>query len=316
MSAKFLEGFGGKLAEQWIANLLTPAFVFWSGGLLAYIHRHGWESIAKYFPDSKLEPLQVAILAIVLIVILISSLFVQRFDTEVLRGLEGYWYSIFRRLGKPILQYATQRQIKQRNHVLAQWRSLHQTSKTTPLSARDRAEFVRCDRTLRQFPILEEDFLPTRLGNILRAAERRPFDRYGLDSIICWPRLWFLLPDSAKKDLQESRAELNNGVRLFSWSILFLIWSFWSGWAIPCGIISASFAYSWILDSAVIYGDLMESAFDLYRFSLYQSLRFPLPKTIAEEEAMGLKVTEYLFRGTYSPGLDFRTDAGKSGDLP
>ena len=41
MSAKFLEGFGGKLAEQWIANLFTPAFLFWTGGLLAYSHRYG-----------------------------------------------------------------------------------------------------------------------------------------------------------------------------------------------------------------------------------------------------------------------------------
>jgi hypothetical protein len=308
MSAKFLEGFGGKLAEQWIANLFTPAFIFWSGGLLAYIHRHGWEPIAKLFPDAKLEPLQVGILAIILILILISSVLVQRFDTEVLRGLEGYWYSIFRRLGKPILNYATQRQLKQRNDALTQWRSLYPKHKAQQLSAQDRIEFVRCDRTLRQFPVLEADFLPFRLGNILRAAERRPFDRYGLDSIICWPRLWLLLPDSAKKDLLESRAELNNGVRLFSWSILFLIWSIWSWWAIPCGMISAFFAYSWILDSATLYGDLIESAFDLYRFSLYQSLRFPLPKTIAEEEALGLKITEYLYRGTYPPGLDFIPD--------
>jgi hypothetical protein len=65
---------------------------------------------------------------------------------------------------------------------------------------------------------------------------------------------------------------------------------------------------SWTLDSATLYGDLIESAFDLYRFSLYQSLRFPLPKTIAEEEALGLKVTEYLYRGTYPPGLDFIPD--------
>ncbi len=312
MSAKFLEGFGGKLAEQWIANLFTPAFIFWSGGLLAYIHRNGWDSLARHFPDSKLEPLQVSILAIVLIVVLLSSLFVQRFDTEVLRGLEGYWYGIFRRLGKPILQRATDRQIKQRNDALAQWRSLYPKHKAQQLAANDRAEFVRYDRKLRQFPILEEDFLPSRLGNILRAAERRPFNRYGLDTIVCWPRLWLLLPDGTKKDLLESRAELNNGVRLFSWSILFLVWSFWSLWAIPCGIISACFAYSWILDSATLYGDLLESAFDLYRFSIYQSLRFPLPKTIAEEEAMGLKITEYLFRGTYPPGLDFIVDSSSN----
>jgi hypothetical protein len=29
-AAKFLESVSGKLAEQWIATMLTPAFVFWA----------------------------------------------------------------------------------------------------------------------------------------------------------------------------------------------------------------------------------------------------------------------------------------------
>ncbi|WP_277883236.1 hypothetical protein [Nostoc flagelliforme] len=33
MPTKFLESLGGKLAENWAANILTPAFVFWMGGL-------------------------------------------------------------------------------------------------------------------------------------------------------------------------------------------------------------------------------------------------------------------------------------------
>ena len=33
MHSKFLEGMTGKVVEQWATNLLTPAFVFWLGGL-------------------------------------------------------------------------------------------------------------------------------------------------------------------------------------------------------------------------------------------------------------------------------------------
>jgi hypothetical protein len=304
MSAKFLEGFGGKLAEQWVTNLLTPAFIFWSGGVLAYIHRHGWDSIAKLFPDSKIEALQLAVLACILILIYISALIVQRFDTEILRALEGYWYPGIRHLFRPFL---INYQINRRKKIKKNWKPLNTKLKEQPetLSSTDRANFVRYDRALRQFPAEDTDFLPTRLGNLLRAAERRPYDRYGLDAIVCWPRLWLLLPDSTKKEIQEVRTQLNNGVRIFAWSLLFLIWTIWSPWAIPASLISASFAYSWILDSAEVYGDLIESTFDLYRPLLYQSLRIPLPKIPQREHAIGLQITEYLFRGIPPIGLKF-----------
>jgi hypothetical protein len=296
MSAKFLEGVGGKLAEQWVANLLTPAFVFWSGGLLAYIQRYGWQPIANFFPDSKLEALQIGIIAGIFILIYLSALIVQRFDTEILRGLEGYWYPGIRKL--PIRNWLRTRQIKKRDRLLTQWQILDEKLEAKLLTANDRAELIRCDRALRQYPTDETDFLPTHLGNILRSSERRPYDRYGLDAIVCWPRLWLLLPENARKDIQEARLTLNNGVRVFAWSILFLVWSIWSFWAIPLALLSALFAYCWILDSAILYGELIESVFDLYRTALYQSLRFPLPTNPSEELAIGLQITEYLFRGS------------------
>ncbi|MGI0491483.1 hypothetical protein ACN4EG_06705 [Alkalinema pantanalense CENA528] len=300
MSAKFLEGLGGKLAEQWVATLFTPAFVFWLGGALAYVTRYGWEPISKLFPDAKLEALQIAVLAGISILIYISALIIQRFDVEILRGLEGYWYPGLRKLLRPLHDYMTQRQVDRWKKLKERRQPLSKSYRENPssLSRQERAELVRCDRALRQFPTDETDFLPTRLGNLLRAAERRPYDRYGLDAIICWPRLWLLLPDSAKKELQDARAQINNGVRVFAWSLLFLVWGYWAWWAVPVAIVSAAFAYSWIWDSAELYGDLIESVFDLYRGSLYQALRIPLPATAAEEKAIGLQITEYLLRGT------------------
>jgi len=299
MSAKFLEGAGGKLAEQWVANLVTPAFVFWSGGLLTYIQHHGWQPIANIFPDSKLEALQIGIIAGILILIYLSALIVQRFDTEILRGLEGYWYPGIRKL--PLLNWLRKRHIQKRDRYLENWYPLRRKEKDQTLTSNDRAELIRIDCALRQYPTDETDFLPTHLGNILRAAERRPYDRYGLDAIVCWPRLWLLLPENARKDIQEARLTLNNGVRVFAWSILFLVWSIWSFWAIPLTLLSALFAYCWILDSAILYGELIESVFDLYRTALYQSLRFPLPTNPSEELAIGLQITEYLFRGSQRP---------------
>jgi hypothetical protein len=155
MSAKFLEGVGSKLAEQWITNLLTPAFVFWGGGLLAYISRYGWQPIAQFFPDAKLEALQIGIISGAFVLIYLSALMVQRFDSEVLRGLEGYWYPGLRTVMSPLLKHLTQCQINRRQNLLKRWKPLNRALKNQQSLSRDeRTEFVRCDRAFRHFPSL------------------------------------------------------------------------------------------------------------------------------------------------------------------
>jgi hypothetical protein len=146
-------------------------------------------------------------------------------------------------------------------------------------------------------PREDHDIMPTRLGNILRAAERRPGDRYGLDAILCWPCLWILLPEPVKKDIQDARTELNNAVRLFLWSTLFLVWTIWTWWAIPISLIAAAFAYCWTLDAAEVYATLIEATFDLHRHLLYQALRWELPKDPQEERRVGQQLTNYLWLG-------------------
>ena len=49
------------------------------------------------------------------------------------------------------------------------------------------------DRLNERFPDLDR-LLPTSLGNALRAAEDRSGLRYGLQSVVLWPRLYPLLP--------------------------------------------------------------------------------------------------------------------------
>ena len=42
----------------------------------------------------------------------------------------------------------------------------------------------------------------------MRAAELRPLSRYGQDAVICWPRLWLLLPDASRHDITTARGSL------------------------------------------------------------------------------------------------------------
>ncbi len=292
MTAKVLEGFSGKLAEQWVGTLLTPAFVFWAGGLAAYIHRFGWTALTQWFTQYK-EPLQIAILVFGLCVVATSAFVAQQFDTEVLRGLEGYWYPGIRLLLKPLSAY----QIKRRANLESTWITLNQKLKDGSADPVDRTKYIRIDRALRAYPREDYDILPTRMGNILRSAERRPLKDYGLDAIVFWPYLWLLLPESTRKDIQEARSELNNAVRLFLWSVLFLVWTIWTWWAIPIAIISASFAYCWSLDAAETYAALFEAAFAIHRKLLYQAFGWDQPKDPNEERRVGKQMRNHIWYG-------------------
>lgn len=172
------------------------------------------------------------------------------------------------------------------------------TNRTHLLTPTQQEALARVRLALHNLPA-NTDLMPTRLGNILRTAERRPLEKYGLDAIICWSRLWLLLPEAAKKDLQDARADLNNAARLWLWSILFLVWAaLGAWWAVPLGILSALFAYyNWAIAAAITYGDLIEASFDLYRHLLYESLRWKLPADPNEERRVGQQLTEYLWRG-------------------
>lgn len=290
MLTKFWEGLGEKLAEQWVTTVLAPAFVFWAGGLLAWITAFGWDALQPLFTQLA-APAQIAALLGALVVISASAAAVQPLVLPALRALEGYWPRALRWL----------------HHLLTRWQNVWlarserrwqqlATQDLAKLTSAQHEEYVTLERRLRLAPANLYNRMPTRLGNILRAAERRPADKYGLDAVICWPRLWLLLPDGVKNDLSAARTSLDTQIRLWIWGVLFLAWSIWAWWAIPVGLLVAWFAYQSALSAAEVYGDLLEAAFDLHRTKLYEILRLPLPTTTAEQ-TQGRALTEYLLRG-------------------
>jgi len=186
---------------------------------------------------------------------------------------------------------------KRSQRISDHWQTLAQIN-PAQLGPEQRDELIQLDWQQLHLP-LPNQLMPTRLGNILRAAEQRPLEKYGLDAIVCWSRLWLLLPEAVKKDLQEARADLNTAAHIWLWSLLFILWTFLGAWwAAPLGILSALFAYyNWALDAARTYGELIEATFDLYRHLLYQSLRWNLPAEPEVERRVGQDLTRYLWRG-------------------
>ncbi|MEM9148863.1 MAG: hypothetical protein AAGB19_00105 [Cyanobacteria bacterium P01_F01_bin.3] len=308
-SAKFLEGFSGGLADRWLGTLFTPAFVFWLGGGLATLQRFGWQAFEDFFTNLP-EPMPIGLGVLALLVVAASGFVAQQFEFTVIRLLEGYWPSWCR----PLSRYLIQRQKRRFKQLDQQWQNFNRRGLAT-LTPEERQEYIELDLQLLEFPCAGR-LLPMRLGNILRSAEDRCGVKYGLDAIICWPRLWLVLPEEVKTELSAARNQLNLMARLWLWSLLFAAWgivfwilwfpklgTWWSPvfriWWLPLlGILSMSLAHRWLVESAQVYGDLVESAFDLYRWTLYEALRWPLPTNPSEERALGQGLTTYLWHGS------------------
>jgi hypothetical protein len=291
MLETFWEGAGSKVADRLLAVLLGPAVVFWAGGALAWIWHFGWhETLAQIAPA--IEHGQLAVFIAIPALVAVSSALEQALVLPALRLLEGYGV-IWAPLRATAVGWTNAAALRARER----WQALAELDAGS-LSAAQRAEFVDLDLRLRRFPANAADRMPTTLGNVLRAAERRPTEKYGIDAVVCWPRLWLVLPDDVREQINDARSALDTGARIFLWGAFFLCWTVLAPWAAAIALVAIVVAYRWLVGAAESYGDLLESAFDLFRGRIYESLRWPLPENTDEEYEAGRMLTEYLFRGT------------------
>ena len=299
MLETFWEGAGSKVADRILRVLLGPALVFWAAGAVLWIARFD-PTLAV--PKPLVGNEQLAIFIVIPTLVAVSAALEQVLALPTVRLLEGYWPRWFPPRAALIRANDVRAQ-----HARDAWQALAERDPAT-LSATERAAFVELDLQLRRFPPNAADRMPTMLGNVLRAAERRPTEKYGLDAVICWPRLWLLLPNEVREEISEARSALDTGARIFIWGFFFLFWAVLQLWTVPFALIAMYTAYRWLIGAAETYGDLLESAFDLFRARLYESLRWPLPEGTDEEFTAGQMLTEYFFRGSVIAAVRYAID--------
>ncbi|HIP96620.1 MAG TPA: hypothetical protein EYH32_05320, partial [Anaerolineae bacterium] len=299
MLTTFWNGVAEALASQWVQRVLGPAFAFWAGGFLCLVWRDGWQHYVERW--SALDTGQhLLIIGAGLMGVVGSTGVVRRFDTAMLRLLEGYWppWPGIGRLRRFLTgRFNASWERDKSTFIALQEQGLDR------LSAEELERLAATDRQLRKAPLQPEQRMPTRLGNVLRAAERRPRDRYGLETVAVWPRLWLILPEQARLDVGKARMGLQDAVRLVTWSLLFVLWGVVAWWAFIPGLLIAYFGYRTAVARAETYGELLESCFDLYRFDLYHALHWPRPSSTAEERAAGERLSAYLYRGFQEPAV-------------
>lgn len=302
MFTKFWDELAEGLAGRWAAQALGPALAFWGGGLLAWAWHTGWDwqQLVDLLVAIDHPAAYVALAVGGLLVLAASSVVISWLQLPILRLLEGYWPWPLRRLRFGLARWVAKR-LETKEDA---WQDLA-AIKPEDRSAEEQEKYARLDAQLARYPVDPRHLMPTRLGNVLRAAEEYPQVRYGLVMGVCWPRLWLALPKEPQETLSQARQKLNGAARLFAWGLLFAVWVVWAWWAVPVALVVAAAAYWGMLHAAGAYGDLLRSAFDLYRFTLYEEVRWPLPQAPELEVVMGRRLSEYLFRGTGGQGLAF-----------
>lgn len=298
MLDKFWESLGSDLAKRWLDNLFGPAFLFWIGGLTLYVVTQGWQTVLSTIQKWDITQ-QGAMLIAALLVIVLSSIGMQTLRFSILRLLEGYWPWPINYLGRGIL-------FLRKDGFIRRYSRLRELiSKQKALNSSEQGELSRLEVWAHRHPPSERNLLPTELGNILRAHEQAPERKYGLDAVVCWPRLWGLLPVSDQENLNTARSSLDRYAELWMWGSFFLVWSIITPWVLLIAVSWMMLAYDLAIQTAESYGDLLEAAFDLHRFKIYDALFWPRPMNSVQEKDAGLRLCEFLWRGTLDKKITF-----------
>jgi hypothetical protein len=291
MLDKFSGRIGQNLGDKLTAAIATPAFIFLCGCSTILIEHLGWKVTSDWFLSLS-DTFKILCFFGIFILVNISTSLIKNIDLFLLRLWQGYyWIPILRSFGVRWQFFWFERD-KKRLIDLAKKNTNNQLSREEQLG------YSKLDYKARHFPLREERFMPTELGNVISAAMSYPNDRYGLSVNVCWSNLWFILPDTIKQDLIEAEGNLRTKFQVLLWSLLFTIGAFWSWWAAPLGIIIALVAYRGVVSAALVYCDLIKASFDNHRFELYAKLHLPMPKHPEEEIKTGTQLTKYLWRGS------------------
>ena len=164
---------------------------------------------------------------------------------------------------------------------------------------------------VQQLPIAGERAAPTALGNALAVAEEYPFERYGIDAVVFWPRLRSEIEPEKIEPLDATFAAMNGLLNISLLAFLFGIEALivgligligraprWEMFALALfGVVVAVGAYAAAVSAAHAVGNLMKTFFDYYRGRVLERFNLTMPEDIEEERVVWLKLAAFVRRG-------------------
>jgi hypothetical protein len=275
------------LGPRAVVTLLLPSLVFWIVVGAVVATRAGWATALGAW--HRLDPTQQVLAAVAAISgIAFFAMALGQYLSVVVRWYEGYWG-----ISRPARWLAGLGCRLERRR----WQRL------------DVSKLDGYTRRYQQFPVYEVDVLPTRLGNVLRACETYASDqqRYGMDAVFFWPRLYAVLPDAMRAALMDARIGVEfmlvmSGLASIITALLLVIacgsgpdWTRWVVVAVGSAALSYG-AYRLAVRAAVTYAEFVRSSVDVYRRDLLAAIGLALPTTLEMERALWRALGQQLYR--------------------
>jgi len=164
-------------------------------------------------------------------------------------------------------------------------------------------------------PVEPSRVAATALGNTLAVAEEYPFQTYGIDSELFWPRLRAELDAETLAPIDSAKSVvdgmLNFSLLAFiatveSIAVIFMIPSelradIWRVWALigfaVLGVLIGFGAYRGAVGAASNMGMLMRGYFDYHRDKVLAKFNLKRPDTLEEEKIVWYRLAAFLRRG-------------------
>jgi hypothetical protein len=274
-------GLLGQLDRRFVLTAWLPSMLCWGGLGSLIVTGVGWSHATRWWLREPAQ-FQVTLLVLALAWITFSAYLVAALVPVFIRAGEGYWPSWLSRF--------------------RDWRLGRQRARQAAM--RDAETFARRHA---DYPLREASVMPTRLGNILRAAEDHALDRYQINAIVVWPRLYVLLPDrfvvaiaAAKTplDLMSVVGALGFVFGVFGTTIAAILLPWYA--AVACAAGSAlvlSLAYEGAVQAARPYAQLIRAAFDVHRGLVLDAAGLRRPRTYGEERRQWQQICHLWYQG-------------------
>lgn len=228
MEASFLGELGKKLAEKWLSLLVLPGLLYVGPATVASVLGHTrWHDLPALITWLDRQTAgrvahSGAAVALLAVAVLLGSagagLAAQALGGCVQRLWLGTWPASLRPLTRLLEQHRTRR-----------WNHAHQRLADTVIERRragvplDPADPVLRELAQRRNRIaLAPPRRPTWIGDRIAAVDTRVWHAYGLDLTACWPRLWLIIPDTAREEVRASRLAFDTAATLTAWGLLYL----------------------------------------------------------------------------------------------